>query len=63
MDIDNSWITVEEICKYLKVSNETVYRWIDKQNMPAHRVGRRWMFKIDEIDTWVRAGQAAESRE
>jgi len=29
--------------------------------MPGHRVGRRWMFKQDEVDKWVRSGGAAES--
>jgi len=28
--------------------------------MPGHRVGRRWMFKQDEVDAWVRSGGAAD---
>jgi hypothetical protein len=28
--------------------------------MPAHRVGRRWMFKQDEVDEWGRSGGAAD---
>jgi len=28
--------------------------------MPGHRVGRRWMFKQDEVDKCVRSGGAAE---
>ena len=51
---------VGEICKYLGVSNDTVYKWIDKHEMPAHRMGRLWKFKKDEVDEWVKAGGAAE---
>lgn len=58
--MDERWLTVEDICGYLNVSNETIYKWIEQRNMPAHRVGRRWMFKQSEVDDWVRSGGAAD---
>ncbi len=63
MEIDvmsDRWLSVEEISEYLGVSKDTVYAWINKRNMPAHRIGRLWKFKTDEIDEWVRSGGAAE---
>ncbi|WP_257265112.1 excisionase family DNA-binding protein [Endozoicomonas sp. ONNA2] len=42
------------------VSNDTVYKWIEKQDMPGHRMGRLWKFKKDEVDNWVKAGGSAE---
>ena len=57
--LEDRWLTVDEICNYLSVTNETVYKWIEKQGMPGNRVGRRWMFKKDEVDAWVRAGNGA----
>jgi hypothetical protein len=30
------------------------------QEWGEHRVGRRWMFKQDEIDGWVRSGCASD---
>lgn len=39
---------------------ETVTQWIHKRDMPAHKVGRFWKFRITEIDHGVRAGGAAE---
>nr|WP_298031050.1 helix-turn-helix domain-containing protein [uncultured Desulfovibrio sp.] len=57
--MDDRWLTVEEICAYLSVTNETVYKWIEHQQMPGHRVGRRWMFKKSEVDGWVKSGAAA----
>lgn len=47
-----------EICQHLGVSNDTVYKWIDKHNMPAHRMGRLWKFKKTEVDIWVKGGGA-----
>lgn len=58
--MNERWLTVDDICKYLNVSNETVYKWIEQRAMPGHRVGRRWMFKQDEVDEWVRSGGAAD---
>ncbi len=54
------WLSVEEIAEYLGVSKDTVYEWISKRELPAHRVGRFWKLKADEVDSWVRTGKAAE---
>jgi excisionase family DNA binding protein len=54
------WLSVEEIAAYLGVSRDTVYAWINKKNMPSHRVGRLWKFKTEEVDSWVRSGGAAD---
>jgi len=58
VEMEDRWLSVDEISKYLGVSNDTVYRWIERRNMPAHRMGRLWKFKKDEIDGWARAGAA-----
>ncbi|HHU88476.1 MAG: helix-turn-helix domain-containing protein [Sphaerochaetaceae bacterium] len=58
--MDDKWLTVEEIRHYLNVSKETIYRWVEQKSMPGHRVGRRWMFKQNEIDSWIRSGGASE---
>ena len=63
MVIEDRWLSVEEICTYLGVSNDTVYKWIDKHDMPAHRMGRLWKFKKDEVDEWVKAGGADQKKQ
>ena len=55
-----AWVSIDAIAQHLDVSKDTVYRWIDQRNMPAHKVGRQWKFKISEVDQWVRAGNAGE---
>lgn len=54
------WLSVDEIASYLGVKRDTIYKWIERKNMPAHKLGSLWKFKKDEIDAWVRAGKAAE---
>jgi len=60
-EMEDRWLSVDEIGKHLGVSNDTVYRWIDKRSMPAHRMGRFWKFKKAEADEWVKAGGAADA--
>ena len=55
----NRWLSVEEIAEYLGVSKDTVYAWINKKDMPAHRIGRFWKFKVEEVDKWVHSGGAS----
>ena len=57
-EIEDRWLSVDEICKYLGVSKDTIYKWLDKSTMPGHRIGRLWKFKRDEVDEWVRNGGA-----
>ena len=62
-DSEDRWLSINEITKHLGISNDTVYKWIDKYGMPAHRMGRLWKFKKDEVDEWVKAGGAADKSE
>ena len=60
VEMEDRWLSITEICKYLGVSDDTVYKWIDKHGMPAHRMGRLWKFKKEEVDEWVKDGGAAD---
>jgi len=61
--MDDRWLSVDEISEYLGVSKDTVYTWISAKGMPAHRVGRLWKFKRDEVDDWVKSGGAADRQD
>lgn len=52
------WHSVEEVAVHLGLAPDTVYRWIDRRHMPAHRIGKLWKFKLSEVDEWVRSGDA-----
>jgi excisionase family DNA binding protein len=52
------WVSVDVVARHLGVARETIYRWIDPKGLPAHRIGRLWMFKLSDVDNWVRAGGA-----
>ncbi|WP_028917737.1 MULTISPECIES: helix-turn-helix domain-containing protein [Pseudomonadota] len=56
------WVSVDQIAEHLGVTRDSIYRWIDRKHLPAHRVGRLWKFKVSEVDDWVRAGGADEEQ-
>ncbi len=53
------WMTLQEVAEHLKVSEDTIHRWMAKMDMPAHRVGRYWRFKLSQVDAWVESGGSA----
>ena len=55
--IEDRWLSVEEIAAYLGVKRDTVYKWIERKAMPAHKVGRLWKFRRHEVDEWVTSGE------
>mgnify|MGYP003747702347 FL=1 len=59
--MEDRWLSVDEIAAYLGIKRDTVYKWIAEKNMPAHRMGRLWKFRKNEVDEWVKTGGAAES--
>jgi excisionase family DNA binding protein len=56
------WTSVDDIARHLGVAKDSIYRWIERRSLPAHRIGRLWKFKISEVDAWVRAGGADSHR-
>ena len=54
--MNDRYLSVAEICTYLGIKRDTVYKWISKKKLPAHRIGKLWKFKISEVDEWVNNG-------
>jgi len=53
------WASVDEVAKHLGVAKDSIYRWIEKRGLPAHKIGRLWKFKLSEVDDWVRTQDAS----
>lgn len=51
--MDEDIITIEEVAKYLRVSDRTVYDWAQKGEIPAGKIGTVWRFKKSDIINWV----------
>ena len=58
--MEDRWLSVDEIGKYLGVKRDTIYKWINERGLPAHKIGRLWKFKKENVDKWVLNGNANE---
>ncbi len=54
-------LTIEEVAKYLRVSDRTVYDWAQKGEIPAGKIGTVWRFKQSEVENWVNARLSSDS--
>jgi len=63
-NIDNNnvekWVNLEDIAEHLSVSKDTIRAWMKEGKLPAYRAGKRYKFKISEVDEWVRQGRIQE---
>jgi excisionase family DNA binding protein len=57
------WLSVQQIATHLGVNPDTIYKWIERNNLPAHKVGRLWKFLASEVDEWVKGGKAGQKKE
>lgn len=46
-------LTIRQLAEYLMVSEKTVYRMLDRSQLPAIRVGAQWRFRKTDIDAWL----------
>ena len=51
--IEEEILTIDEVAKYLRVSERTVYDWAQKGEIPAGKIGTAWRFRQSEIEQWV----------
>lgn len=51
------WVNLEDIAEYLSVSKDTIRAWIRENKIPCYKAGKRYKFKISEVDEYVRNGK------
>ena len=56
-DMTEKWVNLEDIAEHLSLSQDTVRAWVREGKLPVYRAGKRYKFKISEVDEWVREGK------
>ncbi len=54
------WVNLEDVAEHLSLSQDTIRTWIKEGKLPAYKAGKRYKFKISEVDEWVRTGRIKE---
>lgn len=49
------WLGIEQLSEYLpgSIAKTTIYKWAKEGRIPAHKAGKRWVFRQTEIDKWL----------
>ena len=54
------WVNLEDVAVHLSLSQDTVRTWIKEGKLPFYIAGKRYKYKISEVDEWVRTGKITE---
>jgi len=46
-------MNVRQASQYLGVSPDTLYKYVNEQQIPAFKLGNRWRFKKSKLDQWM----------
>ena len=57
------WGNVEDVADYLRITQDTARTWAREGRIPAYKVGKRYKFKISEVDEWVRNNGSTSEKE
>jgi excisionase family DNA binding protein len=59
--VDERYVTVEQAATLLGMSTSTVWRWINRGDLPAYRLGRRRvLIKRDDLDRMIGPARAGK---
>jgi excisionase family DNA binding protein len=53
-DTKSGLMTLKEVAGYLRVTEKTIHRLLEKNAIPATKVGRLWRFNRDILDGWLK---------
>ncbi|MHC4871316.1 MAG: helix-turn-helix domain-containing protein [Planctomycetota bacterium] len=49
----DDWLTVKGACEYLKISEQTIFRWMKAGKVTYYKVGNSTRFKMSDLDMVV----------
>lgn len=61
MTANDKWLTVDELAEYLKMGRTKLYTMAQQGKVPGNKIGNQWRFDREEIDQWIKSGDAANS--
>lgn len=56
-------LTLTEVADPLKLTERTLYRLAQEEELPDFKVGSSWRLRLRDIDAWIEAQKAELRRE
>ena len=61
MASQEAWVGIADVAAHLSVAKDSIYRWVEAKDFPAHRVGRLLRFRLSEVDDWVKGSGRSDT--
>jgi excisionase family DNA binding protein len=52
----DTYMTIEELAAYLKLSEQTIRRWVSNREIPYRKIKKSVRFRVSEIEKWIEDG-------
>lgn len=52
-------MTVRDVAAYLNVDEKTIYRLVQRGELPGFKVAGAWRFQREDIDRWIASQKTA----
>ena len=62
MASEEGWGGIADVAAHLSIGRDSIYRWVDSRDFPAHKVGRLLRFRLSEVDEWAKSGGGSRRR-
>jgi excisionase family DNA binding protein len=56
-------MTVRDVAAFLNVNQKTVYRLVQRRELPGFKVAGAWRFRREDLIAWIEARKGAASDE
>jgi excisionase family DNA binding protein len=48
-------MSLDELVDYLKVSKSTLYKLVQRGDLPGRKIGKQWRFHKEAVDAWLKS--------
>ena len=55
------WLDLDQLVAYLGVPKSTLYKLLQRGELPGHKVGKLWRFDRDEVDEYIKSGRKKDA--
>lgn len=46
-------LTAKQLAEYLQLSSRSIYRLLERREVPATKIGGQWRFRKSDVDQWI----------
>jgi len=55
-------MTLSQLAEYLQLGKSTVYKMVQKGEIPGIKIANQWRFKKEDIDKWLNKTKIKQTR-